>query len=133
LILRAYRTNLVLAFLAGILAVTTACDRDKSTVFSIHFEHIRGLAEGDMVLYQGKAVGRIVGVKQATPSGFVTDVKVFSEFKDLLREGSTFTITLPHPGLAARPRIDMKLTDSLSRPIRSGFTTKGSEADTTNR
>ncbi|MFC2173006.1 MlaD family protein [Acidobacteriota bacterium] len=108
-----------------------ACSRGGDLYFSIHFEQPRGIAEGDTVFLEGVAVGRIVQIRGA-PSGIMADVKIFEEFKDRLRAGSTFSIQRPLPGLGARPRIEIEIKDPSSNPIHSGFEVEGSAAtDTT--
>ena len=89
----------------------------------------KGLAEADMLLLEGITVGRVVKVQEKPPNGVVANVKVFKEFKDRIRIGSTFSVRVSEAGLPARPHIEIRLADPSSKLLPSGYFAQGSDGN----
>jgi len=106
-----------------LLFLLTACGQDLH--LTISYDDINGLAKGDPVVLDGKAIGKVTGTEPIQGGGNRVEVEIRRESAGAATSEASFVLS-PDPADPNRRRIELVLAGPGGKPIADGALVKGS-------
>jgi paraquat-inducible protein B len=116
-------------FMLWLLAFTVlGCD-DSGLNLKIRYNEIRGLKEGDRVIFEKNHVGQVVGVFYSKEGFYTVDVMIKEEFANAATEHSQFFITAD-PEDEGEKAIEIVQSQRGGKPLAEDATVVGADKST---
>lgn len=124
---RSKRQPATICLLAGLVMLLAGC---TATRFSVSFNRIYGLRQGDPVLFRDTPVGRVHKVTYTETGVFLVEIELEQAFAHAATEHSRFMIT-DAPGRTGDKAVLIRQSEPGGEKIAGGAVVEGSEPDDT--
>jgi len=107
-----------------LMSILSGCNGEDALDLKIRFDEIRGLKQGDRVIYGQNDIGRVKKVSYSREGRFLVYVVIKRDFKNMITEYSRFFI-VPDPREKDRMAIETTQIREGGRPLEDGATVEG--------